>query len=81
MALRSTQPDRNEYQESSLGVKSGRRVMLTTLPPFVSRLSKENVGASASQPYGSPTHLTGIALPFTIRNWSMSQAFRLIFLV
>jgi hypothetical protein len=28
--------NRNEYQESSWGVKSGRRVGLTTLPPSVS---------------------------------------------
>jgi hypothetical protein len=35
MALGSTQPltEINEYQESSWGVKSGRRVGLTTLPP------------------------------------------------
>jgi hypothetical protein len=35
--------NRNEYQESkkrNLGVKCGRRVGLTTLPPSLSRLSK-----------------------------------------
>jgi hypothetical protein len=31
-----------------LGVKGGRRVRLTTLPSPVSRLSRENVGASTS---------------------------------
>jgi hypothetical protein len=36
MALGSTQPDRNEHQESSWGVKDGRGVRLTTLPPSVS---------------------------------------------
>jgi hypothetical protein len=41
--------NRNEYQESSWGIKGGRRVRLTTLPPTVSRLSRENVGASTSQ--------------------------------
>jgi hypothetical protein len=40
--------NRNEYQEYFWGVKGGRRVSQTNLPPSVSRLSKENVGASTS---------------------------------
>jgi hypothetical protein len=32
-----------------MGVKSGRRVGLTTLPPSMSRLSRENMGASTSR--------------------------------
>jgi hypothetical protein len=40
--------NRNEYQEFFLGIKSGRRLGLTTLPPSMSRMS-ENVGASTSR--------------------------------
>jgi hypothetical protein len=38
----------NEYQKSSSGVKGGRCVRLKILPPSVSRLSRENLGASTS---------------------------------
>jgi hypothetical protein len=58
MGLDTTQPlNRNEYQESSCGVKSGRCVSFTTLPLSVSRLSRENVGVSISH---NPMGLNGL---------------------
>jgi hypothetical protein len=49
--------NRNDYQETSWRVKGCRRVGLTTLPPSVSRLSRENVGASKSH---NPMGLRGL---------------------
>jgi hypothetical protein len=60
MSLGSTQPlIEMRVPGMFLGGKGGRRIRLTTLPPSVSQLFKENVGASTSHnpmgPYG-PLH-------------------------
>ena len=59
MALGSTQPQTNEYQEHFLGGKGGRCVGLTTLSPSCF----DCLESWESQPPGTLTACTGIALP------------------
>jgi hypothetical protein len=59
MVLGSTQP-LTKISIRNLGVKVSRRVSLTTLPPSVSQLARENVGASTShKPIGLHALLHG----------------------
>jgi hypothetical protein len=61
MALASTQPLTQMSIRNLLGGKVGRRVGLTTLPPSVSQLSRQNVGVSTSD---NPMGLHGLLQPW-----------------
>jgi hypothetical protein len=68
MALGSTQPLTEESPGifRGGGVKRGRRIRLTTSPPYVSRLCRKCKSLHASQPYRHPRTVAAIALPFTL---------------
>jgi hypothetical protein len=66
---------RNEYQKQKiifLGVERGRRVVLATLPPPVSRLSRHCEILNILQLYRSSRPVKGIALVFVLYSWTLN---------
>jgi hypothetical protein len=59
--------NKNEYHESSWGIKGCRRVRLTISVPFVSRLSRKCAILDVPQRYFP---VTSIAMPFYTTAWS-----------
>ena len=57
--------NRNEYQEHFLGVKCGRCVRLTSLPPFCAVVTKSR-NLNFLEPSGPVQACNGTALPLTV---------------
>jgi len=64
--------NRNEYQEYFLGVKSGRCVRLTTLPPSYDVVTKSG-SLKFLEPPGSVQACNGTALPFIYRSFQLRR--------